>query len=207
MYRQEVEPLRTMLVQSSPRDDASLDQMVGSKLKELRTEKGWSLMEASQETSVSASALSRIERGELSPTLGSLSKIARGFGVDLTTLLNTSGQEIAKFRRAISREGDGVLQKTGTCTNLFLMDEIRNKKMQPIRTQVTARSPADYREWENYEGEVFVFVLSGTLVLSSELYEDVYLDAFDSTYYDVSLGVKWYSAGKKPADVLWIYAR
>lgn len=87
------------------------------------------------------------------------------------------------------------------------MDEIRNKKMQPIRTQVMARSPADYREWENYEGEVFVFVLSGTLVLSSDFYEDVHLKTCESTYYDVSLGVKWYSLGKKPADVLWIYAR
>ena len=47
-------------------------------LKMLRQEKGWSLDKAARETGVSKAMLGQIERGESSPTIATMWKIAKG---------------------------------------------------------------------------------------------------------------------------------
>ena len=61
---------------------------IGTKLQRLRRERNWTLHEASRATGISLSALSKIERGELSPTVTTLSRIGAGFNVDVATLLS-----------------------------------------------------------------------------------------------------------------------
>ena len=84
--------------------------------------------------------------------------------------------------------------------------ELRNKRMLPIRTRVTARTPDEYAEWAVHPGEIFVYVLQGALVVHSQLYEPVCLAQGDSIYYDAAAGTKWTSAGPEDAEVLWVYA-
>jgi hypothetical protein len=71
---------------------------------------------------------------------------------------------------------------------------------------VTARDPAEYAEWANHGGEIFLYVLSGVLVVHSRLHEPVVLKPHDSMYYDSSADSKWTSRGKADAEVLWVYA-
>lgn len=52
---------------------------VSRTLKALRQERGWSLDRTAQETGVSKAMLGQIERGESSPTIATLWKIATGF--------------------------------------------------------------------------------------------------------------------------------
>src|SRR5581483_6210117 len=53
----------------------------------LRTARGWSLTEMAARSSVSKAMLSKIERGESSPTATVLTKIASAFGLTLAKLL------------------------------------------------------------------------------------------------------------------------
>ena len=53
---------------------------VGSRLKRLRGDRGLTLKDLEAKAGVSAAHLSEIERGEASPTLGSLSRIAHALG-------------------------------------------------------------------------------------------------------------------------------
>ena len=179
---------------------------IGQRLRTMRRERSWTLLTASQETKLSLSALSKIERGELSPTLSSLNKIAAGFGVDIVTLLDGQTPPNASGRRAINRGPSGTEHKTKTCRNTWLAAELRNKRMLPIMTRVTARDPAEYAEWASHSGEIFLYVLSGTLVVHSRLYEPVRLKAHDSMYYDATADSKWTSEGDADAQVLWVYA-
>lgn len=64
----------------------SLDTL-GSRLRELRASMGWSLDRAARETGVSKAMLGQIERGESSPTVATLWKIAGGFRCSLTRFL------------------------------------------------------------------------------------------------------------------------
>jgi transcriptional regulator with XRE-family HTH domain len=60
---------------------------VGIRLREARASRGWSLDRAAQETGVSKAMLGQIERGESSPTVATLWKIAGGFRCSLTRFL------------------------------------------------------------------------------------------------------------------------
>ena len=56
-------------------------------LRALRTGRAWSLDRAAQETGVSKAMLGQIERGESSPTIATLWKIASGFNTSLSSLI------------------------------------------------------------------------------------------------------------------------
>ncbi|MCM2415543.1 MULTISPECIES: XRE family transcriptional regulator [unclassified Streptomyces] len=53
----------------------SVDARLAARLGELRAERGWSLEELARRTGVSRSTLSRLERGELSPTAALLGRL------------------------------------------------------------------------------------------------------------------------------------
>lgn len=65
-------------------------QQVAQAIKAHRVARGWSLDKTAQTTGVSKAMLGQIERGESSPTVATLWKIATGFRVPLTALLETT---------------------------------------------------------------------------------------------------------------------
>jgi transcriptional regulator with XRE-family HTH domain len=179
---------------------------VGAKLQRLRRDRNWTLQEASRATGISISALSKIEREELSPTVTTLSRIAAGFGIEVASLLSDNAGN-ATGRRSITRAKDGKLSPTGTCDNVWLCNDLARKKMTPIRTRVRARKVEDYSEWASYDAELFLTVLSGTVVVHSEMYEPVVLNEGDSIYYDANGRHVWTSEGDSDAIVLWVFTR
>ncbi|ALM52222.1 helix-turn-helix domain-containing protein [Halomonas huangheensis] len=60
---------------------------IAATLKKLRQQQGWSLDHSARITGVSKAMLGQIERGESSPTVSTLWKIASGFRVSLSELL------------------------------------------------------------------------------------------------------------------------
>ena len=71
-----------------------MNRVIPENLKNLRAERKLSLGEAAELTGVSKSMLGQIERGESSPTIATLWKIATGLGVSFTALLESPDQEI-----------------------------------------------------------------------------------------------------------------
>ncbi|MEU1125206.1 helix-turn-helix domain-containing protein [Streptomyces sp. NPDC005899] len=69
------------------RTPASVDDRLAARLGLLRTERGWSLEELSKRTGVSRSTLSRLERGELSPTTAVLGHLCTVYGRTMSRLL------------------------------------------------------------------------------------------------------------------------
>ncbi len=80
---------------------------IGGKLcrrvRQLRTEKGWSLEALAQASGVSRSMLSQIERNQANPTLAVTLRIARAFEVSLGELV---GSESAASSIQVVRAGD-----------------------------------------------------------------------------------------------------
>ncbi|MBP6986309.1 MAG: helix-turn-helix transcriptional regulator [Alphaproteobacteria bacterium] len=62
-------------------------EKISSTLKQLRSQRGWSLDISSQKTGVSKAMLGQIERGESSPTIATLWKIASGFDVSFSSFV------------------------------------------------------------------------------------------------------------------------
>lgn len=64
-----------------------MSRYLAQRLKGLRAERGWSLDAAARETGVSKAMLGQIERGESSPTVSTLWKIATGFRVSFSSFI------------------------------------------------------------------------------------------------------------------------
>ncbi|MCJ8141010.1 helix-turn-helix domain-containing protein [Falsirhodobacter halotolerans] len=179
---------------------------IAARVAGLRAERQWTLQETARRTGVAFSTLSKIERGELSPTITTLTKIARGLGMTLSRLLEVPRPATGIARRSITRGSDGARSATSACDNTLLCGDLSARRMIPIRTRVRARDLAAYDEWARYDAEIFLTVLSGTLILHSQSYAPTRLAAGDSIYYDALDGHLWTSEGEADAEVLWLYS-
>jgi len=77
-----------------------LKAIIADNIKWYRSEKGWSLSVAAQKTGVSKAMLGQLERQESSPTMATMWKIAKGFDLPLSVLIEQRNQmqEIRSYR-------------------------------------------------------------------------------------------------------------
>ena len=189
----------------APAEPESGEVAVSARIVTLSKGRGLTLQECARAMGVAASTLSKIERGELSPTLTTLQKIANGFELEVTDLLsNNRPVQGGPGRRAVNRAGDGKLHMSLSCSNYLLCHELKHKRMVPIRTRVTARSTDEYPVWSHSEAEIFLWVLSGRMLLHTRIYEALELGPGDSVYYDASGEHCWTSVGDEDAEVVWV---
>jgi transcriptional regulator with XRE-family HTH domain len=83
-----------------------LTAKISSTLKELRSQRGWSLDVTSQKTGVSKAMLGQIERGESSPTISTLWKIASGFDVSFSSFV----EDIEPYKSGFVHRKPGLQQ-------------------------------------------------------------------------------------------------
>jgi transcriptional regulator with XRE-family HTH domain len=76
----------------SPASPPVSEDKISQNLKQIRAEAGFSLSRAAEVTGVSKAMLGQIERGESSPTIATLWKIAKGFHLPLTALIEDSSE-------------------------------------------------------------------------------------------------------------------
>lgn len=72
---------------------------IAGTVKRLRKERSWSLDRTAGETGVSKAMLGQIERGESSPTVSTLWKIASGFRVSFSTLFDSAKPALGELHR------------------------------------------------------------------------------------------------------------
>lgn len=76
-----------------------LERRLAARLAALRGERGWSLDELAERTGVSRATLSRLERGETSPTAAVLGRLSAAYGWTLSRLLAAAEGEAAPLLR------------------------------------------------------------------------------------------------------------
>lgn len=96
-----------MRYSAQPRQDKrcsvnDINHRISKTLKSLRKERDWSLDKASEKTGVSKAMLGQIERGESSPTISTLWKIASGFQTSFSSFIEELEPQ---FQETMHREG------------------------------------------------------------------------------------------------------
>lgn len=81
----------------------NLNKHISLILKELRKKQGWSLDKAAEKTGVSKAMLGQIERGESSPTIATLWRIASGFNTSFSSFIENKD---LNFEKPIYRAGE-----------------------------------------------------------------------------------------------------
>jgi transcriptional regulator with XRE-family HTH domain len=183
----------------------------GAALKQLRVERGWTLAQLSGRTGLPPSSLSKMENGKTALTLDKLLKFSEALDVDLSALISpdattTSPKYDNATRRSISRAGEGEVIETSRGNYLYLASELLHKRFIPIIGDVLAKDISTYGEYSKHEGEEFVYVLSGTLELHTEMYTPAVLEVGDSVYFDSGMRHAYIAASDLPCRIMSICA-
>ena|SRR5437868_10862361 len=183
-------------------------------VRELRRRAGATLQSLADRSGLSASTLSKIENGQLSPTYETLLRLADGLGVDISELFGSalsanpsSATEMAFGRRSVTRRGHGRLHVTSQYQYEMFCADLSRKQFTPLITTVTARKVEEFQQLPHHEGEEFIYVISGEIELHTEHYEPTRLQHGDGCYFDSTMGHACVSVSKQDAVILWISSR
>lgn len=180
---------------------------LGKRIKEIRMELSLTLEDASKRTGLARSTLSKIENEQISPTFQAMQKLAAGLNIDMPQLFEPPRKKVATGRRDVTLSGQGKPHPTPTYEHELLATQLSNKKMMPFKSRIHARNFDDYSDWVRHDGEEFLLILEGDVLLYTEFYEPVPLKAGDSVYYDANMGHMLVSTSEEDAHILWVTAR
>jgi transcriptional regulator with XRE-family HTH domain len=177
---------------------------IGQRINALRKQRGLSLAELAKATGVSEATLSRVENEQTLVSAHHLYQLSRTLGVDITAFFEDGTRPLSNGIRSISRKGEGVALSTARYDAQVLCTDIANKKMHPAIDVVTITSVEEAGGFSRHDGEEFLHVLKGTLVLASEFYEPLTLNEGDSIYFDSHMGHAYLSPDGGPVTILVI---
>ena len=172
---------------------------LGRRLRSLRTGRGLTLEQLGRQVGLSASYLSQIERGALTPSLPKLSAIARTLSLDVRDFFEEEGAPACVVR---SRQG-GVLRDTGTVVVELLSADPPGKSILPYR--VVCQPGTSCERPSTYPGEECAFVLEGQLTITVGG-ERFVLHPGDSIHYQRHQVHSWCNEGDDECVVIWAAA-
>lgn len=181
------------------------DEMdLGKRVRALRANVDMTIKEVSLRSGMSASAISKIENNQLSPTYESIIKLARGLGVDISELFSDSSKQVPRGRRSFTRKGEGKIINTKQYIYEMLCTDLIGKKMMPLKATLKAHEIRDFGKLIAHVGEEVVIVLSGRVELRTEFYEPLVLEEGDCAYFDSTMGHACLAAGDGDAELFWV---
>lgn len=182
----------------------------GAALKNIRTEKGWTLSDVSKLTDYPVSTLSKIENGKTELTVDKLVRITLALGVNIADLFGSAPAPVeareSSRRRSITRAGAGETVSSRNGNYSYLAIDLLEKQITPIIGNITARSLEEFGGFHRHTGEEFVYVLEGELILHTDTYGPAHLKAGDSIYFDSSMGHAYVAAGDAPCKILSVFS-
>ena len=135
------------------------NQTIGKRLKKTRQNRNMTLDELAEVTGVSKPMLGQIERGQSSPTVTTLWKIATGMKIPFSSFLQERG---AEYTVVDLQERDVLIEENGAMKvyTLFAFDPIRSCEAFYIEFESGCKHMSDKH---NDGVEEYIFVIHGKL--------------------------------------------
>lgn len=174
---------------------------IGEKVKELRQDKGISLNEVSNRAELSATYLSKFERGLVPINVDNLQKVCEALGVTIQYFIGTpksSGAEVIRsYERQVDLEGDSYIHY-----NLSNIEDCGD--FLPRYVDLLPRSDCGRNiQSSPHEGEELVYVLQGTMELWVAGIKYVLTEG-DSAHYLSTIPHKWVNTTNQVVHLLTI---
>ncbi|KVL30767.1 helix-turn-helix domain-containing protein [Burkholderia sp. MSMB1835] len=172
------------------------------RLKLLRKQKGWTLDVLAEETGLTKSYLSKVERGLSVPSIAVALKLSKALNVDVEQLFSESGnRELITVTRAGERTAMGAAADSHAHRFESIAAGVAPKKMLPF----VVHPPHEFvaSTFREHEGEEFLFVHKGRVEIEFPN-ETVQLRAGDSVYFNALIPHRTRSLGTAQAEILVI---
>ena len=191
----------------SGNESGTLDRYsLGERLRQIRKENGWTLVEVAKRSGLATSTVSKVERGLMSLAYDRFMQLADGLEVDVSELFTPEGESFAPESFAITRAGEAGHHETDLYVYDMLGADLSHKQMVPMFGIIRAHDVRDFSEFVKHPGEEFLMVLEGELEVHIEGREPVHLGVHDSIYFDSGMGHLYVSAGKKDTKIIVVCA-
>ncbi|UCD56273.1 MAG: helix-turn-helix transcriptional regulator [Candidatus Hydrogenedentota bacterium] len=169
-----------------------MDVNIGERLKKVRLEKGYTLKDVAAKSGYSKALISRIENGNVSPSINSLLKIASALGVKAHDLFlparDAEPTVVSKADRKKAKIGGGKVAVE------FLTAQTEEKKIEPLLITIE-RGESTGSELGGHEGEIWTMQLKGRMELTLGDQKHI-LEEGDCAYFKASRPHNFRNIGK-----------
>ena len=180
-------------------------RLIGDHIRRLRMKRHVSVRTFAAQTGFSPSFISQLENGLVSPSLGSLQKIAEALGVTLGDFFAaTAGtaEESLIVRQSCRRR----LDSTWTDAHLEALGPMaRGRKLQPVLA-IFGPGGRSGKRVHAHSREEFAFVLRGRVILTLSD-EDNELSAGDAVTLPAHAPHRWVNSGDEAVEILLVSSR
>lgn len=148
--------------------------------------------------------MSRIETGRSDISAPHLFRLSVLFGVDIGSFFHAVGPDRVSGIRSVARQGQGRVFETDRLRSTLLCTDLRSKKMHPFLNHVRGRTVEDVGGLAAHDGEEYLLVQRGRLMLHTSAYAPLLLNSGDSIYFDATLPHAYVSADAGGVEFLVI---
>lgn len=174
---------------------------VGRKIHELREQRGLTLRQLSEKADVSPSTIQKIEKNLISPTLGTVLRIARGLGISIESLVDARPESRDVVH--LPKEKRGTIAVPDLKITLqALADGLPDQAFSAVILTIPKGARMKEREFQHH-GEELMFCLKGSVEFT--IRDQRYLlGAGDSLRFKSHLRHFWKHVGEEEAQLLMI---
>jgi transcriptional regulator with XRE-family HTH domain len=187
-------------IELQPAQATSATQMVGARLRDMRTARGLTIRTLAEMSGLSVNTISLIERGHTSPSVNTLQQLATQLQQPLSAFFETLPenphvlfQKAGQRRRVPLKQGSlenlgGGLPRLGAEPLIFIMEgESESSKIPCVHT-----------------GREFIYCLEGQILFFIE--DATYLlTPGDSLFFDAYIPHRWKNLDPTPSSALFVF--
>ena len=178
---------------------------IGTKVHALRLKKKLGLVQLGEHTGLSPAMLSKIERGQLFPTLPTLLRIALVFGVGLEYFF-VDGKERPTVAVTRKRDRLRMPDRPGATAPAYFFESldypVTDRKIQAFYVEFP---PSKASEPHRHDGAELIYVLKGKLVVNADG-DNTALDEGDAMYFDPKAPHSYRREGPAPCAAIVVVA-
>ncbi|MCL4562146.1 MAG: helix-turn-helix domain-containing protein [Chloroflexi bacterium] len=172
---------------------------VGMRLRFLRDQQGLSLRMLAERCGLSINAISQIERGENSPTVSSLHRLAKALNVPITDFFQPESRQRLVFVKrdmGLRTQSKGVIMES-------LGIGLTNQQLEPFRIMVGPEE-GNTSDPISHSGEEFVNCLNGQIeyTVGGSIFR---LEQGDSLLFDATQPHAYRNVLPTPASILLVF--
>jgi len=173
-----------------------VSSQIGARLRALRRERGYSLTQVAQGTSISKSFLVLVEAGRSDITITKLMRLAQHYGVPISDVLPDPPEAEA----VLVRRGEGQrVHSPEEGLDVLLLSRHAGRAMSPVLAFV---EPGGVSERSSHEGEEFLHVLAGRIQLRFADGEEIVLEEGDSAHFRADRPHEYRNVGETRAAMM-----
>ena len=161
-----------------------MEKYIGSKIKEKRKNQNLTIANLSIKTGLSESLISRVEKGNVVPSINTLRKLARGLNVSITEFFMDE-KDLSEDRLVVRSEERKKLVIPGSDADYEILTPDPNKRLELLQVKIAPNCREEKLIRLGYEGEECMLVLEGEIKVDLGD-KEIYLKEGDCIYFTSS---------------------